>query len=788
MTDFVIITPLEEEREAMLAHLGKPNRLPPANDDIRVYYPATIPVTFTNETTNEETTSEYEVVLTDLLGMGRVEAANAVGDAIRRWRPRYVILAGIAGGLSKAGVQVGDVLISEQIADYELQKLTEETTLTRWSVHRASPALLAAAKQLRPEDWQRFVREPRPQAGKPQRHFGPICTGDKVVANGLLDQYHEVWTKLIGCEMEAGGVASAAFEAASAPGFLMVRGVSDLADPDKDKAQIESWRAYACDVAAAYVEAFFKSGPVVPISPVKLIVVPREFEEAVEKVQNDEANGHATLALLGEEAKRNAWAREGVRLVGRAQRRMKSFKAALESWEFIRKDLPDDVEANLQLATIFQRLGDIVSASQACRRVLANASAERKDRADARSQLARNEKASWLAGFRTLASEAARREQAISDNRLIEAFDGYMAGFAEDLNDYYSGINALGLLTAIVKLAETEPDAWAGRFEMKKKAEAALDDFREQLDYVRGAVRMSLENARRQSERSGKPDEWLPPSEAQYRLLTADNPVVVKNAYRAAKNAGGSGFSVDSEAAQVGIFHLLGLLPENCRAALESLGIPSSPSEFKAVNPLKSMPPRDLVIVATGHRADAPDRASPRFPNTPECIAKAKSWLREKVEAERAETKGLISGMGGAASGTDLLFHEVCAELGIPTTVVLPIPKEDYCRQSVADGGPDWVEGFNRLVGAKPPIILSDSADLPAWAESIPNYSVFQRGNIWMMEDALLRPSANVTLLALWNGKAGDGPGGTADMVGLAKAHGAKVCTKNTDELFGLSR
>ena len=595
MTDFVIITPLEEEREAMLAHLGKPNRLPPANDDIRVYYPATIPVTFT-----DGTVSEYEVVLTDLLEMGRVEAANAVGDAIRRWRPRYVILVGIAGGLSKAGVQVGDVLISEQIADYELQKLTEEKTLTRWSVHRASPALLAAAKQLRPEDWQRFIREPRPQAGTPQRHFGPICTGDKVVANGLLDQYREVWTKLIGVEMEAGGVASAAFQAASAPGFLMVRGVSDLADPDKDKVQTASWRAYACDVAAAYVEAFLKSGPVVPISqepdrstltpgvratqpglappdPAKLIVVPREFQEAVEKAQNDQVNGQATLALLREEAKRNAWAREGVRLVGRAQRRMKNFKAALESWEFIRKDLPDDVEANLQLATIFQRLGDLVSASQACRHVLANASAERKDRADARGQLARNEKASWLADFSTLAPEAVRREQAISDNRLIEAFDAYKAGFAEDLNDYYSGINALGLLTAIVKLAETEPEAWAGRFETGKKAEAALDDFREQLDRLRGAVRMSLENAKQQSERNGKPDEWLPPSEAQYRLLTADNPVFVKNAYKAAKNAGGSVFSVDSEAAQVGIFHLLGLLPENCRAAFESLGHPFEP-------------------------------------------------------------------------------------------------------------------------------------------------------------------------------------------------------------------
>ena len=237
--------------------------------------------------------------------------------------------------------------------------------------------------------------------------------------------------------------------------------------------------------------------------------------------------------------------------------------------------------------------------------MLANASAERKDRADARGQLARNEKASWLADFSPLAPEAVRREQAISDNRLIEAFDAYKAGFAEDLNDYYSGINALGLLTAILKLAETEPEAWAGRFETGKKAAAALDDFREQLDRLRGAVRMSLENAKQQSERNGKPDEWLPPSEAQYRLLTADNPVFVKNAYKAAKNAGGSVFSVDSEVAQVAIFHLLGLLPENCRAALEALGTPSSLSEFKAAGPLKDMPPRDRVIIGTGHRIDA---------------------------------------------------------------------------------------------------------------------------------------------------------------------------------------
>jgi hypothetical protein len=517
----------------------------------------------------------------------------------------------------------------------------------------------------------------------------------------------------------------------------------------------------------------------VPPNPASLVVIPREFREAIEKAAADEARGRTTLALLGEEAKRNAWAREGLRLVGAAQRRMKAFEAARESWEFIRKDLQDDVEANLQLATIYQRLGDAVTASQACRRVLDNPAADRKAHADARSQLARNEKAAWVADFGSAEDERARRQRAIADNRLIEAFDGYLAGFSEDLNDYYSGINALGLLAVIVTLAQEEPDAWAGLFPTAKKAQAALDDYNEQLALLRAAVRVSLDNAARRAERSGRPDEWLPPSEAQYTLLTASNPAFVRNAYKTANNAGGSGFSVDSEAAQVAIFSRLGLLRDNCREALAALEAPppGQPAAQKR---------RDRVIVATGHRADAPGRQTPRFPNTPASIAKATAWLREAIEAEKAATEGTVSGIGGAASGTDLLFHEVCMELAVRTAVVLPIPIEDYRRESVADGGAEWIERFNRLVEKNPPIVLSDSAELPVWAQGIPGYNVFQRGNIWVMEDALLRENADVTLLALWNGKAGDGPGGTADMVELARSHGAKVCIKDTNQLFEL--
>jgi hypothetical protein len=331
-------------------------------------------------------------------------------------------------------------------------------------------------------------------------------------------------------------------------------------------------------------------------------------------------------------------------------------------------------------------------------------------------------------------------------------------------------------------LAEAQPDSWVSQFPNARRANAALDDYRDQLEQLTGAVRVSLDNARTRSDRSGKKDEWLPVSEAQYRMLTVDNPGFVGTAYRAVKNALGHRFQLSSEMSQVAIFHRLGLLAENCGAAFAGLG--ATPADLQATEP----PPRDRVVVATGHRADAPGRAPPgRFPNTAACIDKARDWLRETLATEKAETVGTLYGIAGAASGVDLLFHEVCKELGVPAKACLPIPIEDYRRRSVADGGPGWVEKFNHFIAENPPIILSDSDQLPAWTTGIKDYGVFQRGNIWIMQDALLRPNADVTLIALWNQKAGEGPGGTADMVKLAKSHGAKVREQNSDELFGIA-
>jgi nucleoside phosphorylase len=256
--DFLIVTPLAEERDAMLAQLPGWRKMPPTEDDIRTYYSAALPVDCPGGQG-----FQYSVIVIPLANMGHVEAANATADAIRQWRPRFVLLVGIAGGSSAAGVRLGDILVADQVANYELQKIRDGKSSIRWQVHRVDQRLLIAAQNFETRSWASCGASQRPVPGEPQVHFGPICTGDKVIADeGLASTFRDVWARLIGFEMEAGGVASASFQAASIPGFLMIRGVSDLADAHKDSPEVEEWRPYACAISAAYASRFLMSGPV----------------------------------------------------------------------------------------------------------------------------------------------------------------------------------------------------------------------------------------------------------------------------------------------------------------------------------------------------------------------------------------------------------------------------------------------------------------------------------------------------------------------------------------------
>ena len=120
--------------------------------------------------------------------------------------------------------------------------------------------------------WADLVSEQRPDGeGQPARHTGIVASGGDVIASDrLIADYRKDMPKLIGVEMEGGGVAAALHAAMGRPRFLMVRGVSDLADDKGNAATKKRWRAYARDVAAAYVIGLLRKGPV-PALPLLLL-------------------------------------------------------------------------------------------------------------------------------------------------------------------------------------------------------------------------------------------------------------------------------------------------------------------------------------------------------------------------------------------------------------------------------------------------------------------------------------------------------------------------------------
>jgi nucleoside phosphorylase len=259
--DFLLITALEEERDAVLKRLPGYQQLPPSRDDVRVFYSSTIQAKLA-----DGTECSYSAIVC-MVGMGRVPATAATSDAIRRWSPDYVVLIGIAGGLKSAGVGLGDILLAEQIADYQSQKITEEKTEIRWSALPVDHRLLEFSRSIPVTTWLPEISEPRPHGGQgmPKRHIGTITTGDAVIAvTEILESFRDTnWPKLIGVEMEAGGAAVSAHQSAHRPGFFMVRSVSDQAG-NKSSKRVMAWRPYACDAAAAYAITLIRNGPVLP--------------------------------------------------------------------------------------------------------------------------------------------------------------------------------------------------------------------------------------------------------------------------------------------------------------------------------------------------------------------------------------------------------------------------------------------------------------------------------------------------------------------------------------------
>lgn len=250
--DFVIITALEEERDAMLDKLEKSIKLDKEPIDVHTFYSVVVKSIRSDK-------SQYQIILTSLLDMGPLNATAQAVAVVGRWRPKYVLLVGIACGI-KGEVALGDVLIATQVADYTLGKQEAGKRAIRWTVFPSGASLLDSANNVE-RDWERDIKVERPDSRKIERVKGVIASGGDVIKDDqVIAAYSESWPKLIGIEMESGGVAAGVHQTSDHPEFLMIKGVSDFGK-NKHAPKVKPWRYYACHAAAAFALNLIRSGP-----------------------------------------------------------------------------------------------------------------------------------------------------------------------------------------------------------------------------------------------------------------------------------------------------------------------------------------------------------------------------------------------------------------------------------------------------------------------------------------------------------------------------------------------
>jgi hypothetical protein len=161
------------------------------------------------------------------------------------------------------------------------------------------------------------------------------------------------------------------------------------------------------------------------------------------------------------------------------------------------------------------------------------------------------------------------------------------------------------------------------------------------------------------------------------------------------------------------------------------------------------------AILATGHMIDAPDRAEPRFPPSEE--PRVGAAIRETFEEWGVDEAATL--VCGGARGADLIAAEAALERGAAVVVCLALPLAEFIDASVAiQNDRSWVDRLRAVLDQ------SELLQPPAGYETA-GEQVFALNNARMISLANEIGGGRPYVLAVWNGRDGDGPGGTADIV-----------------------
>jgi serine/threonine protein kinase/nucleoside phosphorylase len=332
--DVVILTVIQPELFAALAALGIPDTAKKRSSHGTVYFRGSLRSHLAGR--------DYQLAVTCIGAAGNYDASAAVAEVIAEYRPRLVLLMGIAAGV-RGKVRIGEVVLSERVVAYEpAAVIASQDGRSSHIEHRPeSDRLHHAVNQdvvtYRPSPTrlaERFRhvggRYPASPAGKREEFLenvasrvavrtATIASGEKLLRDPakLLAVRREQHGKVEVGEMEAAGLV-AACRRASIP-WLVIRGISDFGDAFKD----DQFHGFASRAAATVLADFLAHG--LDVAPLGAGIIPHypdgetrrlslKMENARERKHRLQAAGASTAEVDREIINLRRQLREGGQL------------------------------------------------------------------------------------------------------------------------------------------------------------------------------------------------------------------------------------------------------------------------------------------------------------------------------------------------------------------------------------------------------------------------------------------------------------------------------------------
>jgi nucleoside phosphorylase len=233
-------------------------------------------------------------------GKGNNKAAVLATNLINKYPTiKEIFMVGVAAGVpnvknAKEHVRLGDIVISDEHGVIQYDFIKQNTNLTHydpparppshaWLTHATNhlalmkktprywsylDKILANLDVIRPKTgplrdcpWasgRKAIKQPtydRAHRKRPRILAGPIASSNTVLKSARVrDKIRDVF-KVKAIEMEASGIAEATWQAGK--GYLVVRGICDFANDDKNK----KWQPYAAAAAAAFTRDLIETMP-----------------------------------------------------------------------------------------------------------------------------------------------------------------------------------------------------------------------------------------------------------------------------------------------------------------------------------------------------------------------------------------------------------------------------------------------------------------------------------------------------------------------------------------------